>query len=156
MRALTASHRELLRQIATFAVVGGTSTLAYGGTVWFCAHAAGLAPQVANLAGVACSAVMSYLGHLLFTFRAKGRHSRFIPRFLLQVAGALAASSAIVALGSSFGWPTLLVILVVCVVMPVASFLVLRLWVFMSPHPRDGRQAWPAAPGGRQSPSGSK
>jgi putative flippase GtrA len=124
--------RELFR-LARFGIVGTAAALCYASTsfliVW-----AGLSGSIsATMVGQLAAALISYYGHLHFSFRVEPNHRKFVWRFLIVALTTFALNLLLTwSLTSILHAPYQVPIAVVTVVLPAASYLVNRLWVF---HP---------------------
>jgi putative flippase GtrA len=122
--------RELLR-MARFGIVGTAAALCYASTsfliVW-----SGLGSSIsATIIGHVAAALISYYGHLHFSFQVEPNHRRFVWRFLVVALTTFALNLILTwSLTSILHAPYQVPIAVVTVVLPVASYLVNRLWVF--------------------------
>jgi putative flippase GtrA len=121
----------MLTQIFRFGFVGGLATLAHVLTAMAAQAMFNLPVQGANLAGFCVAVFVSYLGHMRFTFAVqKGSGAQFL-RFVVLSGLSLMTSSATVwlittKLGASFATA----MVAVAVLVPAASFVAMRLWVF--------------------------
>ena len=118
-------------EVARFAAVGLTATLVYFLTFNAVSYGTALSPAIANVAAFALSLAVSYLGHKHVTFRAGGRHSVYLPRFVATTAVLVAATSALSVAGTSWlDLPPYVVALIVSVTYPAGSFVLNKIWVF--------------------------
>lgn len=130
----------MLGQLIRFGGVGGIATLAHVLVALVAGAVLGLQPQGANLAGFLASVLLSYFGHARFTFSRRASVPQFL-RFAVLAILALAISSATVALGTTvlgLGLPA--VMAAVALVVPTASYLAMRLWVFVDQDRPTGPQ----------------
>ncbi|MFC3085986.1 GtrA family protein [Tabrizicola soli] len=121
----------MLGQLIRFGGVGGLATLAHVLVALAAGAVLGFQPQGANLAGFLASVLLSYFGHARFTFSRRAASIPQFLRFAVQAILALATSSATVALGTTvLGLGLPVVMAAVALVVPAASYLAMRFWVF--------------------------
>lgn len=121
--------RLLRNRSARFALVGMAATLIHGIVLGTLSGPGRIAPAIANTLALFAAAILSYLGHRSFTFRAAGNHAKSVVRFVTQLAGSWLVTSAIAitlipVLGS---WP---VSALIVVLVPCLNFLVYARWTF--------------------------
>ena len=121
----------MLAQLFRFIGVGGVATITHV-FVATTAHRLFSAPELwANFSGFCVSVVISYLGHSSFTFVAAPDHKQHLPKFVFVSLTGLATSSFIVWLIATFTTGSFyLAMMLVAVIVPLATFLALRFWVF--------------------------
>ena len=120
-------------QAIRFGAVGGVATLSHVLIAIFAELALQLDPQMANFVGFLTAVLVSYFGHAGYTFQSGPGSSKQFLRFALVAAAGYAASSLTVALVTQYlGLPFALAMALVVAVVPVASFLAMRFWVFQS------------------------
>lgn len=125
----------MIRQLGRFASVGLAATLLHVATALAAARF-GLSPQAANGAGFAAALSLSYFGHGRYTFGAAVEHRRHGPRFIATASLGLVLSAAITQVVAVWlGAPLALAMGFVAVAVPVATFLLCKLWVFAPPQP---------------------
>ena len=117
-------------QIARFIFVGGAATSLYAAlTMTLMRVGAGLA-EASLISYVAC-AVLSFLGHRIFTFASRGYWLREAARFAaLSLAGLFATWAAPLILSNRLGFGPIDVIAATCVVAPAANYLAMRGLIF--------------------------
>lgn len=118
-------------QFVRFNLVGVISTIAHV-SVALAIEALGLAPAIlANLFGFFAAFLISYFGHSKFTFHARLEHKTHLPKFLTIALIGLAVSSFIT-LNAHYrmGYSFVLTMAIVGIVVPIFTFLSLKLWVF--------------------------
>jgi putative flippase GtrA len=121
----------LLAQLVRFGLVGGLATLVHVLAALSAQSLFHLSAQAANLVGFCVAVLVSYLGHLRFTFDVSDRSGAQFLRFVAMSGLSLMTSSATVWLiatrmGLGFG----VAMAAVTIVVPAASFMVMRFWVF--------------------------
>jgi putative flippase GtrA len=125
----------MIRQLGRFASVGVAATLVHVSAA-IAASLIGLSPHSANGVGFAAALLLSYFGHAHYTFGADVQHRRHGPRFLASAGIGLTLSAAITQIVSVWlGAPIAIAMGVVALAVPVASFLLYKLWVFAPPQP---------------------
>lgn len=120
----------LLRKISYFGIVGVGAASTYALTVILFVEYFRLQPTYANLFGVSCSAVVSYLGHHHLTFQKKGNHKQFMPRFLLQIIMSYLTSVALFHYINYMHWSYFVGIVLVWIIIPIINFLLMQFWTF--------------------------
>ena len=121
----------MIQQLRRFLGVCLLATLAHAVTALFVSAALSTSTQLANLAGFAVAASISYFGHACVTFEKPGVHAARMLRFLALALAGLAQSSAITALVcSGMGESLAAAQLVVVTTVPLISFLGSKYWVF--------------------------
>ncbi len=131
-RIVSFSGRDNLWVLLRFAAVGTLTTITYlVVSLGLADPHFHLAPWAASLAGFAVSFVVSYFGHLFFTYRAKPDHIFYGPRFVfatLALVLVFSAGSQILVMYFHLGrvWSNLLV----AALFPPCSFLLHTFWSF--------------------------
>jgi putative flippase GtrA len=123
--------RELWARLLRFAAAGGASTVLYGLFTWSLVGLAEAPPLIATILGYLLVLPVNFLLQKVFTFRSKAPAAVEMPRFVL-VHG---ANIAVSALGMHILVDRLqadyrLGIMLTMVLVPIATFLAMHLWVF--------------------------
>lgn len=135
---------ETARQGGAFALIGLAATLVHVVTALAARSGLHLQPLSANFAGYGCAVGFSYIGNARLTFGRPTRDAGQFSRFLLISLLGLGFNQAIVhLLVDRAGWPFWLALGPVVVLVPLLSFVLLKIWAFGEPRPRAG----PAADG---------
>jgi putative flippase GtrA len=93
----------LLRQVASYGVIGVTSAALDAGVFWLLVAQSQVPPQVANVVSVSCGITLSFSLNRVFTFdRRDHTISRFVVFALVGLVG-IALSAAILAGGMHLG-----------------------------------------------------
>ncbi len=126
----------MIRQLTRFAGVGAAATLVHVIVALFFSAVLEFPPQAANGAGFLAAVTFSYLGHGQFTFAAQLEHRFHAPRFLAASGLGLVLSSTITHvmtawLDAPFAWA----MGIVAVAVPVATFVLFKIWVFADAQP---------------------
>lgn len=121
----------MVRQLIRFGGVGWIATLVHVLVAVASKSFLGFLPMQANFGGFCAALVVSYFGHAHYTFDSDPRHVPQFLRFVAIALAGLATSSAIVwlidtQLGIGFG----IAMVTVAFVVPLMTFITLRLWVF--------------------------
>ena len=121
----------MLGQLIRFAGIGGLATLAHVCAALVAEKGLQVSTQQANFIGFLTAVTLSYVGHARFTFNAQVGSAAQIRRFALLSLLGLATSSSTVwlvntVLGFSFG----IAMAVVAILVPAATFVAMRFWVF--------------------------
>lgn len=134
LRTLSADRATLI-ELMRFAVVGGSSTLVYIGSLIWLKDQAGFNLMIAAALAYALAVVCNYVLQRAWTFKSAKRHLVALPQFLMvHVVGvAINAGTLTMLMGLGVGlWPAQFAAL-----FPIAawSYLAQKLWVFF--HPGD-------------------
>lgn len=114
-----------------FGLVGLASTALYGILAVFLHAVTTLAPMPVHILAFAFAIPFSYLAQKGFAFRNRNRHADTLPRFILTAVVAFGLSSGAVYYATAvLGLHYLFGTFATMVLVPVANFLVLLLWVF--------------------------
>ncbi len=121
----------MLAQLVRFGFVGGLATLVHVLAALSAKAAFDLPEQRANLIGFSVAVLVSYLGHMRFTFEIReGSNAQFL-RFVIMSALSLAISSgAVWLMTTQLGFSFAVAMGAVAVLVPAASFVAMRFWVF--------------------------
>jgi putative flippase GtrA len=126
-RAWFAEAARMLR----FGVVGLTATATHYAVALALALGAGAPVQLAHVAGFLAAVPVSFLGHYHWTFRSRAGLGRAARRFVAVALGAFLTSAAVLeALTRLTAWGDAVGILIGVVVIPVASYVINRVFVF--------------------------
>ena len=119
-------------QVVRFILVGGVATFMHAAITVVLIEGIGLSSAaLANLVGTATGITISYLGNWSWTFRADGRHFRYLPRFLVVYATVTLQNAMIMFLVADlWGIPYLIPLAFILVFSPVVTFLLNRGFVF--------------------------
>ncbi len=121
----------MFQQIRRFATIGLLATAIHITVAYFAESYGALSPQLANLAGFIAAFLISYIGHLRYTFQRQGGSDRYFRRFLILSAFNFVASSYVIyALTVKLGVDFLWALTVVAVVVPSISFIAAKFWAF--------------------------
>jgi putative flippase GtrA len=121
----------LTRQILRFGLIGGLATLAHLSVAVALVEGAAFPVLRANALAFLAALLLSYLGNRIWTFDGGGTHRRDFSRFALVALTCLAVNQAIVyGAVEALGWDYRLALAIVVLVIPAASFLLNRQWVF--------------------------
>jgi putative flippase GtrA len=137
---LTSGH--ILAKLARFGVVGVLSGAIYALVTAALVSLLGVPPVAASVAGYCASVPMSFLGHRQFSFRSNGHWTAEAARFVVTqslniavTAGAMAAATEW--LGLPYYWGMAGAVLLV----PIANFAAMNLWVFRNQAGRTEERA---------------
>ncbi len=121
--------RPIFVEVLRFSTVGLLATLTYG-----LLGSAMLILQVpvyqANLVAYGGGILVSFVGHLLFTFRPKGSWASYFLRFMVVALTGFAFSNVVIALFEFFDFPSWASLAVILFIVPFGSWLASRLWAF--------------------------
>ncbi|MBA3909496.1 MAG: hypothetical protein C0524_06330 [Rhodobacter sp.] len=121
----------MLGQLIRFGGVGGLATVIHVLSALAVQQAFPVPAQLANLAGFFAAVLVSYVGHARFTFGAGLRSGPQFLRFVLLSVLGLATSSATVWLITAWlGLGFITAMATVAAVVPLMTYLAMRLWVF--------------------------
>jgi len=118
-------------QMIRFGSVGGLATVFHVIVAVLMRDAFGVSPLQANFAGFCGALFLSYVGHAYLTFGTALRGPHQFLRFLFVAVSGLVVSSATVwCLNIQFGLSFEFAMVAVAVLVPAASYVAMRLWVF--------------------------
>ncbi len=119
-----------LASMGRFGLVGLASCATYVAVALVAARV-GLAPQVANLAGVLASTALSFIGHALYSFGKDDITRAYLLRFCVLSAAVYVLTYMLTYAGVTlFGWPRAFVVLGIAAIIPLFTWTVGRFWVF--------------------------
>jgi putative flippase GtrA len=122
-------QREFFR-VARYSLVGVLSAFVYAAVSAACLLKTNI--MMATIIGQVASTVVSYLGHLHFSFAVRPQHRVFLSRFLFVVGATFLVNIAVTWLFSSaVPIPHQFSILLVTILIPPMSYLASRFWVFL-------------------------
>lgn len=124
----------MLRQIASFGVVGICATLVHVVLAWTLIERAAVDGFLANACGAAAAFSVSYLGNARITFASGRSLLGGAIRYLGVTLVSLALTSAILAMVEHNGLPTWVYALIVVVTVPPTTFLLAKFWAFQRPR----------------------
>lgn len=124
----------MLRQIASFGVVGICATLVHVMLAWVLIELAAVDGFLANACGAAAAFSVSYLGNARITFTSGRSLLGGAIRYLGVTLVSLALTSAILAMVEHNGLPTWVYALIVVVTVPPTTFLLAKFWAFQRPR----------------------
>ncbi len=120
------------RQLRRFVVVGVAATATHVAMSVLSIELLGLGVQAGTFVAFSCALSLSYLLNRAWTYQARGRHRRQLPRFAVVSFAGYGLNAAIMALVTNlFGLSYLFGIAVVVMVLPSLSFLSHRYWTFV-------------------------
>ena len=112
-------------------LVGSAATAVHYAVLMMLVELAGAAAAPSAALGAACGALAAYAGNRRFTFSSQVAHSQALPRFLAVAAFGVAASGAIVWIGTELaGLHYLVSQMVATVVVLWSGFVLNRGWSF--------------------------
>ena len=121
----------MLAQLFRFGFVGGLATLVHVLMALAAQTAFNLPAQGANLAGFCAAVVVSYLGHMRFTFAVSaGSGAQFLRFAVLSCLSLMTSSATVWLITTQLGASFAMAMVAVTVLVPAASFVAMRLWVF--------------------------
>ncbi|HWN71887.1 MAG TPA: GtrA family protein [Haliangium sp.] len=135
---LTSGH--IAAKALRFAAVGLLSGAIYAIVTSVLVARLGWAPVPASVVGYCVSVPASFLGHRRFSFRSDGHWTAEAVRFVLAQAVNMTVTAgsmhaALRWLGSNYVWGMFAALILV----PIANFLFMNLWVFTDQAERRGR-----------------
>lgn len=121
-------------QLARFGGVGVLATVVHIAVGLAARNFFGFAPLLSNLAGFGVAVLVSYVGHARFTF---GTTNSPFPQFLrfvfVAVFGLAVSTSTVWLLDIRLGLSFTVAMISVGFLVPVATYVALRFWVFETP-----------------------
>lgn len=124
---------DLLRQIFSFAGVGGLATVTHVSIALACAHWLSWGSLASNGLGAAVAFCVSYFGNELLTFGNERRRRESIWRYALTSFAGFLVASAIMAIVNANDWPVIVYAIATIVIVPPITFVLARTWVFRKP-----------------------
>ena len=120
-----------LGRLFRFGITGIVSALTYM-VLTFVIVETGLAkPIIATIVGYLAAAILSYFGHLYFSFQVEPDHRKFLWRFLVTALVTFALSIFVTWLITDIlGGSYRISIAVVTVLLPLINFFCSRFWIF--------------------------
>ncbi|GJE17658.1 hypothetical protein AIGOOFII_2374 [Methylobacterium marchantiae] len=123
-------------RLARMILVGGIATLLYAGSSLAMTTLAGLPLTLASPLSYGLASIWSYAGHRWLTFGDRQPAPRSALRFSALTMAGYGAAAAIPALVTdTFGGPPWLSILVVCIAIPAANYMILSRHIFSGSSP---------------------
>ncbi len=126
------------RQVLRFSVVGGSAAAVHYLSVIVLVSVGAIRPLYANILAFAVAFWVSYAGHRYFTFTARERHGRTLPRFFAVALGSFLLNQLLFAslLRYCAFLPYYVSLAIVLVAVAALTFVVSRRWAFAtSPVP---------------------
>lgn len=124
----------MLRQVASFSLVGICATLLHVAVAWLLIEQVAVDGFLANACGAAAAFSVSYLGNARITFASRRGLWEGAVRYLVVTLVSLTLSSAILALTQRNGLPTYAYALIVVMTVPPTTFLLAKFWAFQRPQ----------------------
>ena len=101
-------------------------------------EAGGVAPIVGATVGYCASFLVSYIGHLRFTFAVPGRYRDYFLKAVVGSAAAFLVSTMVMWMATKIlRIDYRVALLAVAVIVPICNYLVNRFWVFLNPADAD-------------------
>lgn len=113
-----------------FGIMGAIATVTYYLLGIFFVPVLGLPLLAGNTLAFVISFIISYLGHLKWTFRSQAAHMAALPRFAATQGIALVFNSIIVEGCNRASIPYEISMLIAISAVPVITYLILKFWVF--------------------------
>jgi len=127
----------MLGQLIRFGGIGGLATVVHVLIALAVRQVLQLSDQQANSAGFGAAVLVSYVGHGRYTFGVELASGPQFLRFVILSLLGLATSSATVWIATTrLGFDFIMAMAAVAILVPVMTFLALRLWVFDRARPR--------------------
>lgn len=118
-------------EVMRFIVVGGVAAFVHVTIALTLAANSAWREELINIIGFLCGATVSYIGHSQYTFGVNSEHSFQVPRFAVLSALGLLTSTFITWLVCTyFDGPIILAMALVVVIIPMITFVGMKLWVF--------------------------
>jgi putative flippase GtrA len=120
-----------VREINAFVLVGVLATACYAAVTFATIQFGGLGPMSAGLIGYLASVGISYFGNSFLTFRRPPLHGPQFVRFATISLAGLAINQGITFVTvHAWGWPKLLAIIPVVLIVPASTFVMSKFWAF--------------------------
>lgn len=121
-------------KLVRFSAVGGLATAVYVAAAMLAVAIGGVSPVVGAVIGFCASFLVSYVGHLRFTFAMPGRYRDYVVKFAVSsLASFLISTFTMWAATEILRIDYKIALVMVAVLIPVCSYLVNRFWVFLHP-----------------------
>ncbi|MBI3148131.1 MAG: GtrA family protein [Betaproteobacteria bacterium] len=121
----------LIRQGLKFGLVGAAATATHFLVMLFLVEVLRLDPVLATFPAFGIAFLVSYTGHFIWTFRARGPHQRYLLKYFGVALGGLAANAAIMyGAVHLLHWSYLVGLAIAIVLVPLLTFSAARLLVF--------------------------
>ncbi len=118
-------------RFARFALVGGTSGLLFAIVTGVLVNMLEVDPKIASIGGYLSSMPVNFLGNRNFSFRSERALAGDVVRFVvLHCANMALTASAMATAFDYFGLHYLVGVLAAIILVPIANFLAMSLWVF--------------------------
>ena len=132
LEGVTGLPPDIIAKLMRFAFVGGVSTISYFVMVLAAIEWLAWEPVMASVLSYCAAMFVSYFGQSLVTFRISPRATNRASRFIIvSLVGISVSWSAMAILTDKFDIHYLASALVVCVAVPVLSFIAMNFWVFI-------------------------
>ena len=110
--------------------VGGLAAGLYFAVSLLSAMVFGVAPTASSLLGHAAATGTSYFGHHSITFRRKGSHTQYMPRFALLIVLSGGLNVALMQLVQWLGLPYVVGFCSVAILVPIVNYGFNKYWIF--------------------------
>ncbi|MEM8777019.1 MAG: GtrA family protein [Pseudomonadota bacterium] len=127
----------MIAQVLRFAGVGAIATFVHVVVALLSASILQFTPQIANSLGFVSAVAFSYIGHGRFTFATDLRHNVHMPRFVFGAITSFVLSTLLTQVITV--WleaPFVYAMASVAILVPAASFLIYKFWVFSPDYSR--------------------
>lgn len=119
--------------MAKFALIGGIATILHASTVIVLVEIFSFDAALAAIPAFILALSISYLANHSWTFKKRGGHCGYFPKFVLAAIGGLSINWIIMCvIVNLVGWNYLIALGIVIVVLPLLSFTLNYKWIFIS------------------------
>ena len=127
-------------RLARFSAVGALATVVHISVAMVAVAEFFASPTVGSVIGFVAAFVVSYVGHLRFTFAAPGRYCDYLLKFAISsLASFLLSTGAVWVATSILRIDYRPALIALAIIVPVCNYLVNRFWVFLQPGDGAGR-----------------
>lgn len=123
-------------RVVRFLIVGGTATGVYIAVAMVVVEFGHFSPVLGAVIGYCASFLVSYVGHLRFTFAVSGRYRDYVLKATVSSLASFFISTFAMWLATKMLMIDYRVALVaIAIIIPICNYLINRFWVFL--HPAD-------------------
>jgi putative flippase GtrA len=122
-------------RLTRFSIVGAVATGVYIVAAMIAVEVGGVAPVIGATIGYCASFLVSYIGHLRFTFAAPGRYRHYFLKFSVGSAASFCLSTTVVWVCTAIlKIDYKLTLIGIGFIIPLCNYLINRFWVFFRPR----------------------
>lgn len=131
---MTSRYADEFWRVVRFLIVGGVATGVYIAAAMVAVEFGHLSPVTGAVIGYCASFLVSYLGHLRFTFAVGGRYRDYVVKATVSSLASFCLSTFAMWLATKMLKIDYKVALIaIAIIIPICNYLVNRFWVFLHP-----------------------